>query len=329
MNHRERIEHAIAGKETDRLPYSLWWHFPNKDRMPRRLAELAIHYQEALDLDFIKYMPYGMFSTIDWGTDLKVFEGFGEPPVAANFPIATPEDWDKITPRCGTSGEYAIVLESQRIALKELHCQVPIVQTVFSPLTTALKMAGEETLKKHLVECPEKVHKGLEVITETTKEFALAAVENGAAGVFFSTQMASRDRLNETQLNEFMKKYDRVILDAIKDTSWFNVLHIHGSNIYFEELLDYPIQVLNWHDRDDGPSMEEARAKTDRCFCGGLSHKHTLPNGTEEELRAQVQDTWKHNDGKAVIFAPGCVVNPNTSDERLLLVKKLIEETAR
>jgi uroporphyrinogen-III decarboxylase len=75
--------------------------------------------------------------------------------------------------------------------------------------------------------------------------------------------------------------------------------------------------------------MEEARAKTDRCFCGGLSHKHTLPNGTEEELRAQVQDTWKHNDGKAVIFAPGCVVNPNTSDERLLLVKKLIEETAR
>ncbi len=195
--------------------------------------------------------------------------------------------------------------------------------------TTVVKMAGEETLKKHLEECPEKVHKGLEIITETTKEFALAAVENGASGVFFATQMASHDRLNSAQLEEFMKKYDLEVLNAIKDKSWFNVLHIHGTNVYFEELFDYPVQAFNWHDRDDGPAMNDVRTKTDRCFCGGLSHKNTLPNGTGEELRAQVMDTWKHNNGKAVIFTPGCVVDPNTPEDRLMLLKKFVEETAK
>ncbi|MFV1966501.1 MAG: hypothetical protein ACC628_13840, partial [Pirellulaceae bacterium] len=57
MTHRQRIENALALKETDRLPFGFWWHFPNRDRAPRRLAELALALQRKLDLDFIKFSP--------------------------------------------------------------------------------------------------------------------------------------------------------------------------------------------------------------------------------------------------------------------------------
>jgi uroporphyrinogen decarboxylase len=57
MSHRQRIEAALAFEETDRLPFSFWWHFPNRDRSPRRLAELALALQQELDLDFIKFSP--------------------------------------------------------------------------------------------------------------------------------------------------------------------------------------------------------------------------------------------------------------------------------
>lgn len=73
MTHRQRIESTLAFKETDRLPYSMWMHFPNRDRHPRRLAELSLAYQKKYDLDFIKFMPFGMYSTIDYGMDLNVF----------------------------------------------------------------------------------------------------------------------------------------------------------------------------------------------------------------------------------------------------------------
>ncbi|MDP7303028.1 MAG: hypothetical protein QGG09_08000 [Pirellulaceae bacterium] len=57
MSHRQRIENALAMKETDRLPFGFWWHFPNRDRAPRRLAEFAMGLQRKLDLDFIKFSP--------------------------------------------------------------------------------------------------------------------------------------------------------------------------------------------------------------------------------------------------------------------------------
>ena len=83
MNRRERIAAALVGKETDRLPFSLWRHFPNLDHHPRKLAELSLEYQRKYDLDFIKFTPYGMLATIDWGVKLKFFPSFDQATVAA------------------------------------------------------------------------------------------------------------------------------------------------------------------------------------------------------------------------------------------------------
>jgi uroporphyrinogen decarboxylase len=328
MTHRERIEKALAQKETDRLPYSLWMHFPNRDRMPSRLAELTFRMQQELDLDFVKYMPYGMYSTIDWGAELKVFEGFDKPPVPHCFPIQKPEDWDKIIPRKGTRGEYAVVLESQKIFMKMRKEAIPFLQTVFSPMTTAAKLASEATLIEHLRLCPEKVKRGLEVIMETTAQFAKAAVIEGADGVFFATQMSTR-KITAEEHAVFVKAYDLPILNAIRGSTWFNILHIHGADTWFEELLDYPVQALNWHDRDDGPSLSEAREKTsDKVLVGGLSHLKILTQGTDAQVQDQIDDTWK-NGGRGVVLGPGCVASPCTCTERLQFIRRCIEMTAQ
>ena len=89
MSHRERIERALAFKETDRLPFGFWWHFPNRDRAPRRLAELALALQQKLDLDFIKFSPYGLYSVVDWGVTLDVRGGM-ETPIEETYPIQKP-----------------------------------------------------------------------------------------------------------------------------------------------------------------------------------------------------------------------------------------------
>jgi uroporphyrinogen decarboxylase len=328
MTHRERIENALAQKDVDRLPYSLWMHFPNRDRLPVRLAELSLHYQQELDLDFVKYMPYGMHSTIDWGSELELFAGFETPPVAHNFPLQKPEDWDKITPRRGTASEYAVILESQRLFREMRREVVPFVQTVFSPMTTAAKLASEPTLIEHLRLCPEKVKRGLEVIMETTMQYASAAVAEGADGVFFATQMSTRKITAEEHV-DFVKAYDLPILNSLRGKTWFNILHIHGADTWFDELLDYPVQAINWHDRDDGPSLEEARKRApDRALIGGLSHLHTLADGTDAELRAQIEDTWG-NGRPGIILGPGCVASPRTPMERLRFVQECVKATAK
>ena len=116
MSHRARIEAALANLPTDRTPLSFWWHWANQDRSPRRLAELAIRLQQRLDMDFIKFSPYGLYSVVDWGVQLNV-RGGPDTPILAESPIQKPDDWLKITPVRSDAGEYLIVLEALRIAL--------------------------------------------------------------------------------------------------------------------------------------------------------------------------------------------------------------------
>ncbi len=229
MKHHERIANALAGKPTDRVPFGFWRHYPNEDRAPRRLADLMAEAQRRLELDFIKFMPYGLYSVVDWGVSLKVFEGWLDPPVQAAYPVREPEDWALLKPVRGDEGEYAVVLEAQRLCLKELGGRVPFLQTVFSPLTSALKLAGEETLLRHLHEAPERLQAGMEIITETTRQFSAAAVAGGADGLFYATQMSGADKLSAVEYETFAKRYDFHVLEAVAGRSWFNILHLHGA----------------------------------------------------------------------------------------------------
>jgi uroporphyrinogen decarboxylase len=325
MNHRERIESAIQGQWVDRVPLGFWRHYPNEDRAPRRLAEGMFRLQKELDLDFIKHMPYGLYSVVDWGVELRVFEGFLDPPINANYAVKKPEDWLKLKAVRGDSGEYAVVLESQRLLLSELKDAIPVVQTVFSPLTSALKLAGQETLRKHLQHYPEKVHAGLEVITETTRQFAKRAVEEGADGVFYATQMSNRGKLTLEQHRAFVRNCDLAVLNEITHKSWFNIVHLHGAKPMIEEFLDYPVQAFNWHDRDEGPSLSEVRKLTDKCLMGGIGHDSVLLKGKPEEVAWQMRDAVNQLQGRGLILAPGCGAGTRTPPANVLALRESVK----
>ncbi|MGA2255501.1 MAG: uroporphyrinogen decarboxylase family protein [Thermoguttaceae bacterium] len=327
MSHRERIEKVLALEETDRLPFGFWWHFPNQDRAPRRLAQLSLELQQKLDLDFIKFSPYGLYSVVDWGVTLEVLGG-KLPPVQAGYPIKKPEDWRRLRRFRGMEGEYLIVLEAQRIALSEMRQRVPLIQTVFSPLTTALKLAGPETLLTHLRDAPAAVHAGLAIIAETTRRFVIEALTRGADGLFFASQTANDGYLTRAEYAEFAKKYDLAVLEAVEGRSWFNILHLHGEKIMFDAVLDYPVQALNYHDREAGPSLAEMRKRTKKCLVGGIGHNTTLVHGTQAEVDAQVRDAWRQVNRRGLILGPGCVASLESPEANVLQLRKSVERTA-
>lgn len=328
MSHRERIERALDLEPTDRVPFGFWWHFPNRDRSPRRLAELQLALQRKLDLDFIKFSPYGLYSVVDWGVSLDV-RGGNQTPVQAAYPIERPEDWRQLRPFRGDEGEYLVVLEAQRIALEELTEDVPLVQTVFSPLTSCAKLAGRETLIQHLREDPGAVHAGLEVITETTRRFAREVVSRGAAGLFFASQLAGEGGLTREEYGEFARPYDTGVLEAVQGRSWFNIFHLHGENVMFDQVLDAPVQAFNYHDREGGGlSLGKLRSMTNKCLVGGLGRQTTLVSGTPEQIDAEVRDAWDQVDRRGLILGPGCVVDLDAPEENLWQLRRSVAATA-
>ena len=310
--HRERIEATIAGDRPDRAPVALWRHYPVDDQSPDALAAAHVAFQRMFDFDLVKVTPASSFCLKDWGAD-DVWEGHTEGTRRYIKSVITePEDWDALPILDPTAGHLGAQLACLRAIRQELGPDTPILQTIFSPLAQARHLAAGDDLLVHLRKHPDAVMKGLETIAQTTRGFVKAAIETGIDGVFYAVQHAQATVLSEDEFTRFSRSWDLSVLEAA-ESLWCNMLHIHGEDIYFEAVANYPVHILNWHDRDTAPSLSSAREietlKTGQAtvVCGGLA-RDTLTYGTPAQVALETQDAIQQTGGKGLILSTGCVV---------------------
>ncbi len=304
MNKRERLEAAIAGQSVDRVPVALWRHFPGDDQNPASLAAATIAFQRRWDFDFVKVTPASSFQIKDWGAQDEWQGNIEGTRQYTDRPIKQASDWRKLNvleARSGALGEQLKCLK----AIVEALPDVPVIQTVFNPLAQMKNLAGERLLID-LRQNTADFTAALETITQSTLNFVREIASTGAAGIFYAVQHATSNLLSEAEFAEFGREYDLRILDATKNY-WLNVLHIHGDNIYFDAVADYPLQVWNWHDRETGPSLTDGLAKIKGAACGGIARDSVMLCGQPETVRQQVAEAIAQTKGRRYIVGTGCV----------------------
>src|SRR5262245_1380412 len=136
MDHWARIEAAIAGRAVDRVPVALWRHFPHDDQDAGKLAARTLEWQRAWDFDLVKFMPSGTYGVEDWGAR-SIYDGAPNGArVIADPGVSSSAQWPKLKELDPGKGVHGAQNEALARAAKELAGSVPILQTVFSPLTT-------------------------------------------------------------------------------------------------------------------------------------------------------------------------------------------------
>lgn len=306
MNHRQRLEVCLAGEAPDRTPVALWRHFPVDDQTPDALAEAVLAFQRTYDFDFIKVTPESTYSVKDWGVE---DEWCGAPEGTRDYthrPIQTPEDWTRLKALVPHMGRLADQLTCLRLLVSELGEETPIIETIFSPLAQANKMVGNETLLTHMRRYPDALHAGLKTITESTIRFIETAQNTGIAGIFYALQHAQYGLLSRDEYMKFGRAYDLQVLEPSK-ALWFNVLHLHGEEVMFDLVKDYPVQVVNWHDRETSPTLSEAQEEFDGLVCGGIRQWQTMALGTPNQVMAEARDAIEETKGRRFILGTGCV----------------------
>jgi len=304
---RERLEAAIAGEKADRPAVALWRHFPVDDQDPALLAEASAAYQQTFDFDIAKVTPASSFGLQDWGAR---DEWRGNPEGTREYThrvIQDSGDWRKLSILDPAQGSLAAQLQCLRLLGQSLTDAIPIIQTIFSPLAQAKNLAGADKLLDQLRQNPADVEAGLETITQTTIAFVQAACQEGIAGIFYAIQHASDRIMDREAYDRFGEPYDLRILEAAGGL-WLNVLHMHGKALMFDLVERLPSHVVNWHDRDEGPSLAEARSIVRGAVCGGLRREQTLVLGDPAAVRAEAQDALDSVQGRGVVLGSGCVV---------------------
>ncbi len=317
MTHWERIEAAVSGAALDHPPVSLWMHFPDRDQTAADLAAVTLDWQARFAFDFLKLMPPGDYMTIDWGAE-SIYRGNPNGTRdTVRFPVNSVEDWRRITPVPADRGMIAQVVEAAGLVHDRIGDSVPLLQTIFSPLTTAMKLSNGRVID-HLRERPDIVHEALRVITGVTREVVAASLHSGASGIFFATQCARHDLLSSGEFQEFGARYDLPVIEAAEG-SRFTLLHIHGFEIMFDELSRYPVHALNWHDRRASPSLTEGRAASGKCVAGGIDDQ-AIVTSSATEAAGQAQDALIATEGRRMVLAPGCVIPVATPLENVAAI---------
>ena len=325
LSKKERIYRAVRGEETDQLPYAIWTHLPGIDMDPEKLAEQTYHFFKTYDTDLIKTMNNGMYAIEDFGCTIDYSQiKLGGVAKLVSTPVNSIEDWKKIKPK-NLSECKAIQRELYSLKiLMELskNDEVPIIFTVFSPFTTANKLSGNRLLKDIETGHTNEIHEALKVITDLTIDLVKEVNKLGCDGIFFASQMSSYDVTNEKIFKEFGEYYDTQILSS--SNGFCDTIHCHGTNIMFDILKNYPIDIFNWHAWESAPGLEEAR-DAGHCVMGGLDRRD-ITNRNFDQIRQQIRACLDVFKGKKHILAPGCVIRYPLDPEALAYIKETLDE---
>jgi uroporphyrinogen decarboxylase len=289
MDKIERVRAALSGRPTDRAPFTIWYHFGNQHAPAARTADLHLEFFDAYDLDLLKVMN-------DY--DYPMPEGLDT--------FETPEDLAKLGPLDVERTPLAMQLDAvERIAAR-LRGRALFVDTVFNAWNTMRRSLVKEAMERFMTEAPDRLEAALRAVNDTLIRYALGSLERGAAGIFFSVP-ASAESLTREQFERFMRPFDLALLEAVRGRGECHVLHAHGSALYLDRLLDYPVQVLSWADRNGGPEIEAMRSKTGATLMAGIDHvafPYRSARATREEARGAVTRAG----ATRFILAPGCSV---------------------
>jgi uroporphyrinogen decarboxylase len=287
------------------------------DQYPDRLASAIVNFQKSYEFDVVKVTPASSFCIKDWGVEDE-WRGNSEGTREYNQRvILSSDDWYKLSPLDPYKGALGAQLTCLKMVCDELGPNVPVLQTIFNPLAQAKNLVGGDKLLVHIRQYPEAVEAGLKTIAESTSRFIEAAGHIGIAGIFYAIQHASYQLLSNEEYKRFGCSYDLELLNAAAD-KWLNMLHLHGENIMFQLFTDYPVPVINWHDRETFPDLKDGQKLYSGVVCGGLQRLRTMELGNPEHVRSEARDAILATNNQRFILGTGCVLSIITPRANIL-----------
>ncbi len=321
---RERLGRSQRGEALDRTPISFWRHFPNEDQDPGRLVEAMLAFQERYRLDLVKLMPSGMYSVVDYGAITSPPDPSSGARGLASGPIHQMSDFGALPPATPDRGSLHTQLGVASTVRSAVPPEIPVLDTVFSPLTMAAKVSGRSA--RELIDAsPADLHRGLERMAADCTAFAQADLGQGIDGIFYAIQWAGRGSLSAAEQEEFGVRYDLEVLDALRSQSQVTMLHLHGPNPEFNIVRRYAADWVNWEDTETPPTLGQALELTSAGLAGGITRTPSELSISSDIALATLRSAITVTGGTRLLLAPGCVLPQESSPEVLDALREAVE----
>ena len=306
---------ALRGAPVDRVPVCLWLHNFAMENSAEDLASETLRLARRFEWDFLKPQSRAQCFAEMWGLRYVASRERATSYTVARAPVTSAEDLRRIQPADAKTGALGEQLQALRAIRQAVGPDTPILWTVFAPLMVLpfLLAGGRGQALELMRSDPLAVDHALAVMTVTLGAYARAAVEAGADGLFYATNMATRELATAAECRRFQRPYDLRVL-AQAEHAPFNLLHVCGEGVRFDEFADYPATALSWATVPGNPSLAEGHRRTGRAVVGGLPAKPVIAGLPPAEVEARGRRAIAEMDGRFLLLGPDCSINPDTPD---------------
>ena len=317
MTKRERVAAAVAHQDVDRVPVSFWGHFASDPHRAADIVAETLRFQRRFDWDLIKLMPSGMYYPEALGCTLTPASGSGAVNGLSDSTVKSGSDWARVPVLTLENDWLREHVETVRLTRAAVGPDVPIIQTLFSPLTVAHKMSIHVPFAEAVSVHADSLLAGLAAITAGSITLAQACLDAGADGFFYATQEATPECLSTAEFERFGKQFDLEVLRALRDRATFQLLHVCRQEIRADEVAGYPVDAINWENTPPNPTIGQARSLWKRTLVGGLDRNAALLTGTPAEVDAAARAAIAEAGRVGFILSAGCALPVARPDANL------------
>lgn len=340
MTKRERFQAVLKGELPDRPPITAYLHNPGREYYAKDLSAVMLEFQRKYDWDIMKIHPSGVIMQQVWGHKYD-YEHYVQEvfPSLVGREIHSPEDIGKFTRKSLDEPPFRELLEGIRLIKEGIKEDLPIFQTLFTPINIFSIALGVPPVRRHIEayrkdnflfdlieERPDDVHQALENITATFVAYVEQVMHLGIDGFFYAGIGYAREGyMTLKEWETFVKPYDIKICEAIRRGGGVTMFHTCGMKSNPQRFVDYPIEILHWDQGAGNPSIKEATKWLDVIVPMGGLDEMLFGTGAEEEILQQSLSSLEENKAIPYIFAPYCSVSPRSSEAELKAFRNSVD----
>lgn len=329
MTSRDRVLAALRGADVDMPPASFWGHVYHRESSADELVAHTLERWQRYQWDWVKLNPRKHYHVEPWGVRYRYSGVPDDKPVLESFPVHAPGDWDHVGEVPHDRGALGEQLEAVRALRRRLPAEVPLLQTVFTPLAILGEMTEPPTtLREHLRTAPAKVERALATVTAVFERHVREVMRAGADGLFLATvDWGCREFVSPEDLKRWSRPYDLRLL-AAAGPSPYHTLHVCKPDNLLFEFADYPVGAFSYDVSAAGnPSLATALARLPGAVMGGIAHEGALQQGAQP-ARENYRRALAATGGRRWLCAPGCSIPPETPPEALAAIRDEIGHPA-
>jgi uroporphyrinogen decarboxylase len=341
----ERVVLAMQHKEADRVPVA-----PLASGAARRV--LGVTYAEyAQDAELaaqsqIQWMQLTGGDAVCTFLDLSVeAHDFGQ---EVKYPLEdTPQAVFK-NPLLKSTADYARLpvfdprkgkrmstnLRYLELMVQALGKEKVIMGFIYGPLSTLSQMRSAEKLFLDCMKEPEKVHEGLEIVTQVLLDYVDAQVDRGPIGIVMDTLFASGSIMSRDLWKKMEAPYVERIAKKIHDAGLAILIHNCGNNPYFDVQIEamHPEGMSIAYLPNECPTYDDLK-KTwgDKVMIVGMVQpSQVVFMGTQQDVKEACKEQIRAlAPGGGFLLSTGCEFPPNASLLNAIAMVEAAEEYGR